>query len=341
MEGAPGRNGEQPSNHTAPSAPAYSPVGRGGDGRTTVLLADDHPGVRDPQYRARRDELAALAVAWRPGEPVPEPDYRDEEHELWRTVSAALADRYGEHAPMAFRRAAAELDLPHDHVPQLAEVSKRLQPLSGFRYLPVAGLAPLRDFYGSFADGVFWSTQYLRHPSAPLYTPEPDLVHEVIGHANQIAIPSVARLYHMVGRAVGRCETEEALRALSKVFWFTVEFGVVHEGGRPRAFGAGLLSSVGELDAYREADIRPADLPQMASADYDISRFQPALHSFRSLTELEDVLADFLDGWDDDAYARLVRMTRRGKDPVLTANAGRRLGPPAGRRRSRRRATFH
>ena len=74
----------------------------------------------------------------------------------------------------------------------------------GFRYQPIAGLAPLRDFYGSFATGVFWSTQYLRHPSVPLYTPEPDVIHEVIGHANQLAGPGYADLYRLVGAAVAR-----------------------------------------------------------------------------------------------------------------------------------------
>ena len=104
--------------------------------------------------------------------------------------------------------------------------------MAGFRYQPVAGLAPLRDFYGSFGRGVFWSTQYLRHPSVRLYTPEPDVIHEVIGHANQLAGPGYADLYRLVGAAVARTRDEEALRFLSHVFWYTMEFGVVREGGR-------------------------------------------------------------------------------------------------------------
>lgn len=222
-------------------------------------------------------------------------------------MSSALHKRFATSTPKSFQEAVATLALPVDRVPQLTEVTYRLLPLAGFRYYPVAGLAPLREFYESFASGVFYSTQYLRHPSAPLYTPEPDLVHEVIGHANQLAIPFVARLYRMVGRAVARCETEEALRALSKVFWFTVEFGVVYEHGDPKAFGAGLLSSAGELDVFRGARMRPVDLRAMATADYDITRFQPELFTFASLTEMEDVLGDFLANYNDDTYASIAR----------------------------------
>jgi phenylalanine-4-hydroxylase len=198
-----------------------------------------------------------------------------------------------------------ELRLPNDHVPQLTEVSRLLAPASGFTYLPVAGLAPLRDFYGAFAGSVFFSTQYLRHPSLPLYTPEPDVVHEVVGHANQLACPDFAALYRLVGDAVTRTRSEEALRFLSRVFWFSMEFGVVWEDGEPKAYGAGILSSCGETVAYRSADIRPLDLAEMGTLPYDITRYQPVLYAARSMTHLVDTLTAFFSGYDDEVHARL------------------------------------
>jgi phenylalanine-4-hydroxylase len=285
----------------------YSPIRKGPGGKVTVELAGDHPGVTDVSYRARRDALAALAESWSPGEPVPEPDYTDVEHAVWAEVSAALEELHERHACSAFLEGKQSLTLPADRVPQLTEVTSLLEPLAEFRYQPVAGLAPLRDFYRSFADGVFWSTQYLRHPSVPLYTPEPDVIHEVIGHANQLAAPGYADLYRMVGAAVERTRTDHALRFLSHVFWYTMEFGVVYEGSKPKAFGAGILSSVGETAAFSEADIRPVDFLAMGNGLYDITHFQPVIYSWSSPRELEEGLGGFLESYDDSTPARLVR----------------------------------
>ena len=285
----------------------YSPVRTTTGGRVTVELAGDHPGVTDRVYRSRRDELAGLAARWRPGEPVPEPAYADEEHEVWATVSAALDELHERHACSAYLAGKEALGLPTTRVPQLSEVSDLLEPIAGFRYWPVAGLAPLRDFYRSFSEGVFWSTQYLRHPSVPLYTPEPDVIHEVIGHANQLAAPGYAALYRSVGRAVERTGSDEALRFLSHVFWFTMEFGVVYEAGRLKAFGAGILSSVGETAGFAQAEVRPADFWEMGSAEYDITRFQPVLYSWPSPAALEDALGGFLETFDDSTPAALRR----------------------------------
>lgn len=285
----------------------YSPVRTAADGRVTVELAGDHPGVTDPRYRARRDHLAGLAAAWQAGEPIPTPDYSAAEHSVWAAVSSSLEELHERYACAAFQEGKATLRLPDDRVPQLPEVTARLQPVAGFRYLPIAGLAPLRDFYGSFDKGVFWSTQYLRHPSVPLYTPEPDVIHEVIGHANQLAGPGYADLYRLVGAAVARVRSEDALRFLSHVFWYTMEFGVVREGGELRAFGAGILSSVGETATFRDADLRPVDLLAMGRADYDITRFQPVLYVWSSPGELEDGLSRFLESYDDSTPSRLIR----------------------------------
>ena len=285
----------------------YSPVRTTTGGGVTVELADDHPGVTDPDYRRRRDDLAALAAHWRPGRAVPSPEYTEVEHEVWATVSAALESLHERHACSAFLEGKEALGLPADRVPQLTEVSEGLGRLAGFRYLPVAGLAPLREFYGSFARGVFWSTQYLRHPSVPLYTPEPDVIHEVIGHANQLAAPGYPAMYRLVGEAVARTSSEAALRFLSHVFWFTMEFGVVYERGRLKAYGAGILSSVGETEEFGEAEIRPVDFWAMGSADYDITRFQPVLYSWPSPAALEDGLSSFLERFDDGTPAALRR----------------------------------
>src|SRR4051794_36305615 len=197
----------------------YSPVRTDADGRVTVELGADHPGVADPAYRARRDAIASLSVDHRAGDPIPAIEYSDIEHDVWRTVNRELAAKHREYATRSFLEAEERLALPRDEIPQLADVTSRLAPLTGVHYEPVAGLAPLRAFYGAFGEDVFFSTQYIRHHSSPLYTPEPDIVHEVLGHANQLADPTTAHLYRLVGDAVRRVESDDALRMLSRVFW--------------------------------------------------------------------------------------------------------------------------
>ncbi|MFI9506510.1 phenylalanine 4-monooxygenase [Nocardia sp. NPDC052566] len=287
-------------------AQLYSPVTRTGDGDVTVHLSDEHPGVHDPEYRERRNAIAAMALDYAPGKPLPRIDYTEEEQEVWRIVSAELARKHEKYACAEVLAASAALALPADHIPQLDEVSAALSPLTGFRYAPAAGLVPLREFFGSFADRIFHSTQYIRHHSAPLYTPEPDAIHEVIGHANQIASPRFADIYATVGAAVARLSTEKALKFLANVFWFSMEFGVVREQGEVRCYGAGLLSSYGEIEEFRHAVHRPLDVVAMGTAVYDITHYQPILFCAESISEIEDVIGGFFETMDDETPQRIV-----------------------------------
>lgn len=286
-------------------AQLYSPVTRERDGDVTVHLSADHPGVDDSDYRARRNAIAAMALDYQPGSPVPRIDYTDDEQRVWRIASAELARKHEIYACGEVREAAAALDLPRDHIPQLDEVSRLLAPLTGFSYVPAAGLVPLREFFGSFAERTFHSTQYIRHHSAPLYTPEPDAIHEIIGHANQIASPRFAALYETVGAAVARLETETALKFLADVFWFSMEFGVVREDDEIRCYGAGLLSSYGEIDEFRHARLRPLDVAAMGTIDYDITHYQPVLFCADSVAQIVGVLGEFFATMDDETPARL------------------------------------
>jgi phenylalanine-4-hydroxylase len=289
-------------------AQLYSPVTTDADGAVTVHLADDHPGVADAEYRARRNAIAGAALAWEAGPPTapaPRIAYTEEEQAVWRTVCRELAPKHERYACRAFRDAVPALGLPQDRIPQLDEVSASLAGLTGFRYVPAAGIVPLEDFYGSLADRCFHSTQYIRHHAAPLYTPEPDLVHEVIGHGHLLADRQLAEVNRLAGEAARRVQTPAGLQAVADVFWFTIEFGLVWEDGELRAYGAGLLSSYGEIEEFRAADVRPLDFAAMATVDYDITHYQPILFAAESMDHLVEAVGGFFAACDDDTPARL------------------------------------
>jgi phenylalanine-4-hydroxylase len=271
----------------------------------TLQLPEDHPGFADSEYRRRRATIAALAAAHEPGEPIPLAHYTEEEDAVWRDVSAQLGRLHDRYACRQFNEARARLHLPTDRVPQLREVDAELARLTGFRIDPVPGLVPTRTFYGALAQKHFLSTQYIRHHSVPFYTPEPDIVHEIIGHANMLASPVLASLYELAGAASLRATSDDSLQFFSRVFWFTLEFGVVWENDELRTYGAGLLSSYGEIEEFRNADVRPFDLARMGTLDYDITRYQPVLFAAPSFEWLVETLSSFFAAFGDDTREEL------------------------------------
>jgi len=258
-----------------------------------------------PAYWARRDELAALAAGV---DALPVViDYTDVEHGVWAAVSDALHPLWDQRAAAGVLAARDVLGLPTDHVPQLLEVDAWLRPLTGFGYRAVDGILPGGEFFRALARRLFPSTQYVRWEGSPLYTPEPDVIHEVMGHGNCLACPEIADLHRLAGAAIGRLESERSRAMIGDVFWFTVEFGVVMEHGDPKAYGTGLLSSPGELDWFADhAELRPIDIVEMATIDYDIDHYQPVLFAGESLSHVHDVIGGFLTDATDDSIDRLL-----------------------------------
>ena len=257
----------------------------------------------DETYARRRSQIAdAAAGAHR--DPL-DITYLRIEDETWAFTHHALLDRWRRFAAPEILTASQHLGLPTDRVPQLREVTDRLARRTGFRFRAVPGLVPVDEFFGALADGIFLSTQYVRHPSSPLYTPEPDVLHEVLGHATCLADPHLALLHRAAGAAMTRVELESSRQFLADVFWFTAEFGVLESERGPLAYGAGLLSSAGELDWFRtEATFRPLDIAAMGTLPYDIDDYQPVLFTARSLAEVTDVVGEFFaDATDDDIEA--------------------------------------
>ena len=246
-------------NFSGDTTEANSAIVMSDDRQAIVELDPDHPGFRDDAYRERRNTIAQIAVDYTPGAAVPDAPYTEQEHAVWRAVWEHLAQAHARHACAEYQTCSRRLDMPRDRIPQLEQVSARIKALSGFRLEPVGGLVHPKVFLSTLGDGVFLSTQYIRHHSTPLYTPEPDVVHELIGHASMLASPKFTHLNRLIGQAAKRTESDEALERLGRIYWFTIEFGVLREEEEVKAYGAGLLSSAGELEAMAQAEHRPLD----------------------------------------------------------------------------------
>ena len=262
-----------------------------------VPLDPDHPGFRDREYRARRNAIANIAMTYTPGSPIPAAPYTELEHGVWKAIWQALGPAHREHACAEYLACINRLAFDADRIPQLDEVSRKVEAISGFRLEPVAGLVEPRVFLESLARGVFLSTQYIRHHSTPLYTPEPDVAHEIIGHAVTLASTRLAELNRLFGEAVTRTEERSELDRLARVYWFTIEFGVLRENGRLKAYGTGLLSSAGELSEMHKAKLRPLDINAAADHVYDPTHYQAELFCADSFDEMSETLKDFLVRW--------------------------------------------
>ena len=248
-----------------------------------VPLDPDHPGFRDAEYRARRDAIATIATTHRRSDPIPDVTYTEDEHQVWSRVWRELHDAHERYACDAYRACLDKIALHREQIPQLNDVNRALAGASGFQLLPVAGLVQAAVFLDHLGEGFFLSTQYMRHHSRPLYTPEPDVIHELVGHAVTLVDPAFAEMNRLFGAALRRGASVEQL---TNVYWYTMEFGVTYESGEPRAYGAGLLSSFGELNHFvKNTPLLAFDIERIAATPYDPTNYQPHLFAARSVDE--------------------------------------------------------
>lgn len=258
-----------------------------------VELDAEHPGFRDADYRARRDAIARLAMAHREGTPVPDVPYTHEEQGVYGRVTEALRPLHGRLAHPVVARRIDELGLLDGELPQFEAVNNALVP-TGFRLEPVAGLVDARAFLEGLRRSTFLATQYVRHASRPLYTPEPDVIHEMIGHAGSLLDPDLAELSRAFGAAAEQADDDGIVRII-RVYWWTIEFGLVREGSATKALGAGLLSSGGELRGIEDGPAwQPWSIDAMADTPFDPTSPNPVLFVAPSFEVLRDELTAWL-----------------------------------------------
>jgi phenylalanine-4-hydroxylase len=256
---------------------------------TELELEPGHPGLGDTAYVQRRHDLFALCRQHRLdnlGPPLIE--YTPEETRIWREVSPKLEDLHQKHASRIYLQAKHELGISQSQIPQLRLLSERLTRETNIHLVPAEGPLPYRTFYRYIGNRGFPVTQFIRHGSHPEFTPEPDMIHDCLGHVPPLMNHDYAELLTLIGKAVSTTERPEQVLALKRFSWFSIEFGLIVEDGETRVFGAGILSSTGEIpfSLSEKVDRRPFVTDDVINTDYDPSRMQDRLFIIPSFTFL-------------------------------------------------------
>jgi phenylalanine-4-hydroxylase len=241
--------------------------------------------------------------------------YSDENQETWRRLYDRMRPRWEQFANAKFLQGVQNLALDPNAVPRLDDVNRFLAPLSGFKAKAVSGYVPAYVFFDCLRQRAFPTTITLRDGQHLDYLPEPDIFHDIAGHVpmhtDRAFSDVLVRFGEFAREAAGHVRgisdeherllrLESILRALSRFFWFTVEFGLMRQGGETKVYGSGLLSSHGEIEHAVISPLvqrYPIQLEWVINQSFEIDHYQPLLFvvdSFEHLFELVDRLEKWM-----------------------------------------------
>lgn len=255
---------------------------------TELIMDPKHPGINDKEYCQRRQMFFNISREYRlQNKGMPKLNYTEVEHDVWRQITTRLQAAHEDKACKIYLNGKRELGIDGTHMPDQRILSERLYAQHGMSLIPAEGLLATRDFHRYLYNGVMPCTQFIRHASNPEYTPEPDAVHDVLGHLPPLMDKEYAHLTHLIGRGVNMA-SETQLLAWDRIYWFTIEFGLIQESDKTKVFGAGILSSFGEMEFCFSDDVerRPLDIKEIIVAEYDPTQMQKLLFVIPSLVEL-------------------------------------------------------
>ena len=214
--------------------------------------------------------------------------YGPEQHVVWRILYERRMAQLAESGSRLFLDGARTIGLSPDRVPDLRAVNARLLPLTGWNAVPVRGFIPAESFFSCLARRRFPTTVTVRPREQLDYLPEPDIFHDVFGHVPLHADPVFADFLQRFGAVAGKARSEEETLWMARLFWFTVEFGLVREDGRVKVYGSGLISSHGDAaNALSErCERRPFRLDDVIAQPFEIDHLQDVLFVVEDFEEL-------------------------------------------------------
>ena len=227
--------------------------------------------------------------------PVPEhdeieyPKYPESDHEIWRFLFDRQMKFLPGRACDEYMRGSERLKFTPDKIPALKDLSNIFYKTTGWKIARVPGLIHEQDFFGMLQRKIFPSTDYIRGKDELDYTPAPDLFHDMFGHMPLLTDPNFASFYQMFGEAAFHAKGENR-KKLETFHWFTVEFGLIRKPEGMRIYGAGIISSLGEIQHALSNDVKVLDFnpEKIVTQEYDVWHLQPVLFAIDSFEQLED-----------------------------------------------------
>ncbi|AQR62515.1 phenylalanine 4-monooxygenase [Brevundimonas sp. LM2] len=223
--------------------------------------------------------------------------YTQVEHDTWDTLYARQMEILPGRAAEPFLKGLKALDLNTGGIPDFALMNAKLKALTGWTVVCVPGLVPDAVFFDHLANRRFPSGQFIRKPDQLDYLQEPDIFHDVFGHVPMLTDPDFADYMQAYGRGGQRAQSLGMLKNLARLYWYTVEFGLMDQGDGLRIYGAGIVSSASE-SVFAVEDPSPNrivfDLERIMRTDYRIDDFQQVYFVIPSIEALNDAtLEDF------------------------------------------------
>jgi len=218
--------------------------------------------------------------------------YTAEQHATWAELVRRRMPQIKEHACAEYLDGFEKIRLAKDRLPNLSAVTKLLEPLTGWNTTPVSGFLPPDAFFAMLAARRFPTTTYIRSMDSLDYTPEPDIFHDVFGHVPLHAHPVLADFLQHCGAVCARLASNDKGKAdlarMGRLFWFTVEFGVIRERGAVKIYGSGLISSQAESDAVIAGvpEIRDFNLDEILDQKFSTSEMQGVLYAIESFDQI-------------------------------------------------------
>ena len=215
--------------------------------------------------------------------------YTPEQHAIWTELVTRRMPQLHEHACAEYLDGFQQIGLQVDQLPNLTAVSARLQPRTGWQSTPVSGFLPADAFFEMLAARMFPTTTWIRSRESMEYTPEPDIFHDVFGHVPMHAHPIFGDFLQHYGQiCAGLITNPIALERMGRVFWFTVEFGVIRQNGELKVYGSGLISSHGECTRVLAGgcEVREFNLDAVMNQEFDTGAMQPVLYAVESFDQI-------------------------------------------------------
>jgi len=218
--------------------------------------------------------------------------YTDEQHSVWTELVSRVLPEVQKHAASEYLEGFEIIGLQRDRLPDLKAVSARLRPRTGWNSTPVSGFLPAPAFFEMLSARRFPTTTWLRSRESLEYTPEPDIFHDVFGHVPMHAHRVFADFLQHYGRVCAEIEDQHVLEKLGRLFWYTVEFGLIRQNHQVKVYGSGLISSHGECInvVERRCAVHDFTLDEVLNTPVKVDEFQKLLFAVNSFDQIYEAM---------------------------------------------------